>query len=172
MVKPSRSREKPMPYEKTPDPLDRDVVLEFFWKFSVFECSLKREGFLRRGRYNTAEPDWKGFGEAIEGRFADVTIEGFAAAVDALESASPRRQVVRSGRLEWEPVVRQPGHSREDFVLRLVRTTRNNLFHGGKYPDGPVEEVARNKAILRAALKILEGCCELHPSLARWATAA
>lgn len=51
--------------------------------------------------------------------------------------------------------------------LLLLRTVRNNLFHGGKYPDGPVDEIPRNKAILGAALAVLEGCFELHPGVAR-----
>jgi hypothetical protein len=42
---------------------------------------------------------------------------------------------------------------------------RNNLFHGGKYPDGPEFEVARDRKIIRAALAILDGCYELHPGI-------
>ena len=29
-----------MPYDRSPDLLDKEVVYEFFWKFSVFECAL------------------------------------------------------------------------------------------------------------------------------------
>jgi len=158
-----------MPYDASPDPLDRDLVLDFFWKFSVFECALKRERFLRAGRNDAAEPDWSSFGRSITGRFRDVAVSGFTVAIETLEAASPQRQVVREGRLTWEAVKRQPGDSREQFVLRLAQTARNNLFHGGKYPDDRVEEVARDKAILRAALKVLEGCYELHPGVAGWA---
>ena len=51
-----------MTFRLPPTVLDRDLVLDFFWKFSVFECALKREGFLRVGRNDGAEPDWDGFG--------------------------------------------------------------------------------------------------------------
>lgn len=161
-----------MPYDAASDLLDRDLVLDFFWKFSVFECALKREGFLRAGRNDAAEPDWISFGKFIAGRFGEVRAEHFQEGTDTLVKASPRRQVVRQGRLEWENRKRQPGESDEEFVLRLVKTVRNNLFHGGKYPDGSVAEVACDKAILRAALTVLEGCYELHPGVARWAREA
>lgn len=111
---------------------------------------------MRVGRNDAAEPDWTHFGKSVAGRFAQVGVNGFATAVGALEATSPRRQVARNGQLKWEPVVRQPGDSREELILRLVKTTRNNLFHGGKYPDGSVAEVARDKAILVAALTVLD----------------
>ena len=38
----------------------------------------------------------------------------------------------------------------------------------GKYPDGPIEEVARDRDILRAALAILDGCYEVHAGVKRW----
>lgn len=49
------------------------------------------------------------------------------------------------------------GISDEQYVIELLKTVRNNLFHGGKYPDGPVEEIARNREILRASLVVLAG---------------
>lgn len=153
-----------MPHDPPIDKLGRKLVLEFFWRFSVFECSLKRGGFLRSGRREAAEPDWERFGKSIRGRFGEVRAKGFEAAVSTLKKASPCRQVARDGKLGWEPIAQEEGMCEEHFVLRLVRTVRNNLFHGGKYPDGPIEEVARDKAILNAALKVLEGCRELHES--------
>ena len=156
-----------MPYDAPPEWLDRELVLEFFWKFSVFECALKREGFLRADRNRGAQPDWGKFGQSIRGRFGEVHANGFQDGLRTLIRASPRRQVVRGGQLGWQPIQQQGEESEEEFALRLVKTARNNLFHGGKYPDGPVEEVARNKEILRAALGVLQCCYELHPGVAR-----
>ena len=158
-----------MSYDAPPDSLDRSLVLDFFWKFSVFECALKREGFLRSGRKKAAEPDWEKFRKSIRGRFPEVNLNGFKEAVRALIEASPCRQVVCEDRLGWEDLCKRDDEFEEEFVLRLVSAVRNNLFHGGKYPDGLITEVARDKQILRAALSVLEGCYELHPSLARWA---
>jgi hypothetical protein len=157
-----------MTFRLPPNALDRDLVLDFFWKFSVFECALKREGFLKRRRDNGAEPDWDRFGSEVRGRFAQVTDPGFAEAVAKLKQLSPRRQVVRGNRLGWDTIVQGHGESEEAYVLRLLKTARNNLFHGGKYPDGPIEEVARDRDILRAALAILDGCYRLHDGVKRW----
>ena len=146
-----------MHYNVSPDPLDRDLVIDFFWKCSVFECALKREGFLRKGYNDVAEPDWDEFGRSIARRFGEVRTVGFQEAVCALKKASPCRQVVRDGRLAWKELVQRPDESDEKFVLRLVKTARNNLFHGGKYPDGQIAEISRDKDILRAASKFLKG---------------
>src|SRR5689334_8224612 len=102
-----------MTFRLPPEALARDLVFDFFWKFSVFECALKREGFVRAGRNNAAEPDWDRFGSEIQGRFAQVSVPGFREAVDALNRLSPRRQVVQDGHLGWDPVVRQNGESDE-----------------------------------------------------------
>jgi hypothetical protein len=141
--------------------LDHELVLAFFWKFSVFEAALKRAGFLRTGRNNAAEPDWNRFAREIEGRFAEASVTGLAEAKEELRRISPRRQVVRDGKLGWEPV-EQKSESDDAFTIRLMRTARNNLFHGGKYPDGPINEIARNRKILRAALTILDACYKVH----------
>jgi hypothetical protein len=156
----------PMPYDAPPDGLDRDLILCFFWKFSVFECALKREGFLRKGYSDAALPNWNKFAECIRGRFKEVRIGGFEEAVSDLIKASPRQQVVRDGKLRWKSLRKKPKESSEGFVLRLLKTVRNNLFHGGKYPDDDIEEVARNKAILKAAMAVLDGCYDLHPGVA------
>lgn len=143
-------------------------MLDFFWKFSAFECALKREGFLRKGPTNGAEADWDRFASEVKQQFACVSTPGFRAALVKLQTLAPRRQVVRNDRLAWDPVLRKATDSDAEYILRLLRTSRNNLFHGGKYPDGPIEEVARNRDILRAALAILDGCYEIHAGVKKW----
>jgi hypothetical protein len=154
-----------MPYDAPPDLLDRDLVFDFFWKFSVFECALKREGFLQVDRNDGAQPNWNEFGKRISGRSGEVRADGFQDALRALVEASPQRQIVLGGRLAWQPVERRIEESEEEFALRLVKIVRNNLFHGGKYPDGPVKEIARDRHVLLTALSVLKGCSELHPGI-------
>ena len=156
-----------MAFSLSAAPFDRDVVFDFFWRFSAFECALKREGFLRSGHHENAEPDWDRFGQEVRGRFDHVTTPHFHSAVESLQQLAPRRQKVRDGRLVWELVRPSQGQSDEAFVLRLLRTVRNNLFHGGKYPDGPIDEIARDTAIIRAACTVLEGCYEVHAGVRR-----
>lgn len=157
-----------MTFRLLPSAFDHDLVLDFFCKFSVFECALKREGFLRTGPNDGAQANWDRFGREVQGRFAQVSIPGFAEAVDKLRQLAPRRQVVRNGQLGWEPIVQGNDESEESYILRLLKTARNNLFHGGKYPDGPIKEVARDRDILVSARAVLDDCYAIHPGVRKW----
>ncbi|NCU30123.1 hypothetical protein EOM60_06020 [Candidatus Saccharibacteria bacterium] len=148
-----------------PKDIDQGLVLEFFWKFSIFEYALKREGYLRSGRNRGAEPDWIKFGHDIRGKFDQVTTPEIKLAKDLLIKLSPQRQIVHDMELGWEPVVRQEEDSDEEFTLRILRTSRNNLFHGGKYPESSIREIARDREILKASLAILQGCYEIHTGI-------
>ena len=155
------------PYETPPDALDRELVFEFVWRFSVFECALKREGFLQRveGGRDAALPDWDSFAKSIVGRFSRVRVDGFEEAKKFLAAHPPQQQVVCDNQLAWKPLEQKSGESHEVFVIRLIKTARNNLFHGGKYPDGPIAEVARDTSILRAASRSLRGATSCTPGL-------
>ena len=154
-----------MSFPLPPSALDQTLVFEFFWKFSAFECALKRHGFLNPKR-SYADPNWKEFGKEIKGGFQKIHLDGFNNSVEMLKQLSPKRQVNREGKLGWDPVEEQTaGESDEEYIIRLLQVVRNNLFHGGKYPDGLIEEIARDREILRAALTVLNGCYELHPGI-------
>ena len=146
--------------------VDRELAFEFFWQFSAFECALKRAGYLRKDK-EYADADWEAFGAKLSGKFGEIQDQTFTAALEFLELAPPRRQVVRDGRLGWKVLSRSPEDTRETWAIRLVKTIRNNLFHGGKYPDGPIEEVGRDAQLLRAARAVLEVCSELEKEVHR-----
>jgi len=152
----------PMSYDAPPDAIDQELVLKFFWKYSTFECELKRRGFLKEGE-SWAKPDWKKFVEHLhrKGGFKVRMVQRLAEAIEALKAAPPRRQVVKDGQLGWEDLSPKPGDA---HVLKLLMMVRNNLFHGGKYLDGHVKEIARDSELLRAALTVLEACFELLQS--------
>jgi hypothetical protein len=42
-----------------------------------------------------------------------------------------------------------------------VRTVRNNVFHGGKFPDGIVIDPLRDERLIRECLAFLKGLLEL-----------
>jgi hypothetical protein len=152
-----------MNFPLPPDALDRNLVFNFFWTFSAFDCALKRGGFLTDKDY--AEADWIKFGSEIACKFSKVNSLGFQDAVKTINLLSPRRQMNIGGRLAWQPVTRKAQESDAAYTLKLLKTVRNNLFHGGKYPDGPRFQIARDREILRAALIILDGCYGLHPRI-------
>jgi hypothetical protein len=140
---------------------DRDVVLRFFALFSRFEYSLKRSGFLKTGE--KAEPNWDTYSNSIRGRFEGIQDQVFQDAVAFLVKEPPKTQVVTGSALNWKATVQGNGECHERFVLRLVTTVRNNLFHGGKYPPplGPMNDVARNRRLLEAGITVLMQCLEL-----------
>lgn len=137
----------------------RDLIFQFFWSFAVFECAMKRAGFCRAGKHNTAEPDWRGF--ATENRETALASESFKLAAKKLIELAPRCQVVVAGKLGWQAA--KQGHTDDvKHALFLLRTVRNNLFHGGKFQHGgPIHDVARDTDIMEAALALLGECYEL-----------
>lgn len=148
-----------MLYDLPPEALSENVC-KFFWKFSVFECTLKTRGFLK-GSEDYAQPDWDKFTKEIDGRFKEIRVTGFEEACRKLESKPPKRQMVKESRLGWREIKRKEGQSYDSYIIALVKTVRNNLFHGGKYPDGPVEEIERDNELIDAALVVLEGLSQL-----------
>jgi hypothetical protein len=145
---------------------DQKLVFDFFWKFSAFECALKEGGFLSKQR--DAKPDWDEFANRIDSQFAKVSDAGFQNAVTRIKKLAPQHQFNDDNKPRWEAVLRKPTDSDTAYTLRLLRTARNNLFHGGKYQDGSIiPEIARDREILLAASTVLDGCYELHPEIKR-----
>jgi hypothetical protein len=65
--------------------------------------------------------------------------------------------------LQWQKNTRRNGEGETEYLLRLVRDVRNNLFHGGKYPEEPVSgQSLRNSKLLQACLTILEKYLSLN----------
>jgi hypothetical protein len=142
---------------------DRDLEFRFFKVFSRFEYALKRSGFVEEGKYCEASPAWNKYEDELKGRFATVQDEHFRNACAYFKKEPPKTQIVRQKSLDWQNTLLREGEFEEAYILRLVRAVRNNLFHGGKYPDpvGPIKDVARNDKLLEHAITILEQCLAL-----------
>src|SRR5204862_4830126 len=100
--------------------------------FSRFECAMKRSGFLKSDRFGGAKPDWTKFSASLGGHLSTSSDPKFQAARVNLLSAPPKRQVVIDDReIGWADNLRRSNETDDEHLLRLVRTVRNNLFHGG-----------------------------------------
>lgn len=144
---------------------DRNIVYQFFGFFSRFEYALKRRGYLKPGK--KANPNWEEYANSIQGRFRRVKDTDFSKAINLFLKEPPKTQVVSGNNLTWVDTIQGPGEHEEHYILRLVRTVRNNLFHGGKFPIpiGPLADVARNQKLLEAGITVLRQCLEFSPDV-------
>jgi len=144
--------------------LDRNLITEFFFVFSRFEYALKRAGYVRANRAGYAEPDWVKFGQDIQPHYNRHETTSLEEAIDYLFSEPPKRQVVgEDGSLRWEDLEQNANQTELARLLAIVRTVRNNLFHGGKYPYLPVPDPARDTRLLESGLTVLASCLNWSP---------
>ena len=143
------------------------LVFEFLELYASFEWALKTTGCLKSQKPKArAEPDWDEFTRSLNGRLLACREADDARAFLILKPPKEQR-IDENGRLGWEPV--KAKSSEERYLLRLVQTVRNNLFHGGKYaaPVGPIGEPARDRPLLEASIAILRACIDVSPELER-----
>ena len=77
-----------------------------------------------------------------------------------------RRSARCEGEIAWIANPRRSNEALEaEYLFRIVRDVRNNLFHGGKFAGGPEPELARDRELIDAAVSVLEGAASLHPGI-------
>lgn len=152
--------------EKIARASDRRLAWEFFVLFSRFEYALKRAGFLKN--LPDAQADWGRFAREVDTTFWKLTAPAVAAAVTYYEEHPPRKQQNESGELRWSmPMQLGDGEKRLELLCRAICQVRNNLFHGGKFPQLPVSDPSRDQYLLENAKEILFALVELNVSVRR-----
>ncbi len=132
----SKAATKP---SSTPLVMDADLVMAMVATFSRLDYALKRCA-LAKGSTERVGPDWKKFARRLAKRQALYKTDAAASALGYFMNHTPEIQILSDGTLGWR---RQPRGGDEDvtsFVVRCVRTIRNNLFHRGKSPHDAVDE--------------------------------
>jgi len=147
---------------------DRRLAWEFFVFFSRFEYALKRhECYLLSGEGN-AEANWNRYASDHNNRFNPTTTETLLAAVDYFRNRPPKKQLRKNGKMHWsDPQTYDEKEPLLIWLIRCVRTVRNNLFHGGKFPETPVSDPSRDRELLAHALIILNASLNLNPEVTR-----
>ena len=104
----------------------RTCCFAYFYWFSRLEYALKENGFCSSGRYGQAQVDWRKF---IKSHANDFTApkEG-----KKLLANPPQWQTYQVGRCGWEALNLDREATELGKVVLIVKTIRNNLFHGGK----------------------------------------
>jgi hypothetical protein len=133
--------------------IPRDLTLDFLATFSRFEFALKKAGYVE-GDEKKVSPAWDSFANDVA-KLEPAVLTQALASCPYLQQHPPQKQILKEGRLQW--AVRQGtcGSAIGD-VLLSVRTVRNNVFHGGKFPDGPVSEPLRDERLIRDCLALLD----------------
>jgi hypothetical protein len=149
--------------------VDRELLLEFFLVFSRVEYALKASGYFKRHqpvppRWPNAEPDWDRFAVSLRASFNPNATDDLRRACEYLFDSPPNQQIILHDAVAWETPVRPHNETDIEFLLRMVRCVRNNLFHGGKYNIGVHEDVQRTERLLRSSLTILAACLDLAPA--------
>ena len=127
------------------------LAFDFFYWFSRFEFCLKENGYLKHSAHGTkAEPGWNKFVKTYEGIYLP-SAEG-----KELLAKPPECQIVlANGSLGWRPVEIADCTSDLARVTRLVKTVRNNLFHGGKHGAADWDNPVRAESLLSVSKVIL-----------------
>lgn len=141
--------------------MPQELACEFLATFSRIEYALKAAGYALDAGGRVAA-NWVRFANEIDEKFCEIADDQFTSAVDYMLSYPPRTQVLRDGRMSFADQVIDKKQKRAQQTLLMVRTVRNNLFHGGKhYPEGEGER-GRNERLVSHALTILQHCAALH----------
>lgn len=145
----------------------QEEFLEFVLLFARLEYALKRTtGFVvvKRGSVNA---DWDEFGRELNPFFDRTQSDDLCHGIEYLGELPPLRQVLKDGELDF---VQLECREKEPFLIQLfdsIRVVRNNLFHGGKFPQGDVVDPARNSQLLQSASVVLMECLRLARSSER-----
>ncbi len=135
----------------------RREACKFFILFARFECALKASGFLKRpdGR---ADPNWDCFARVISDSFDRCQNQEVSEARAYMKSQPPRKQIAKSGRLDWS--VECPDTSLDVVqLLKYVRRVRTNLFHGGKFQGANPDRQRDSELIQHSNSATLQGHC-------------
>ena len=135
----------------------RELTLDFLATFARFEYALKRAGYVV-GDEGKVSPDWDRFAKDVSALDAAV-LTPILDSCKYLQEHPPKKQILRAGQVLWVDR-RVPAGSAIAEVLLSVRTVRNNVFHGGKFPDGPVAEPLRDERLIRECLGVLDSLLE------------
>ena len=147
---------------------DRRIAWEFFVFFSRFEYALKRHQRYLMPGVGDAQPNWDRFASDYAAEFRPRSSPALQTAVEFYVAQPPRKQLRDQGEMNWsDPQVWNGSEPQLIWLLRVIRTVRNNLFHGGKFPLMPVAEPSRDRDLIANGLEVLKGALALDPSVQR-----
>lgn len=136
------------------------LACQFLATFSRMEYALKSTKYAI-GDDRKVDPAWDRFANDIHEPFMGITEPDLVEAKNYLLSHPPRKQTLAGNKITFFDQAIDANQSESQQLLLMVRTVRNNLFHGGKYlPDGEHEE-GRNNLLVKHSLTVMLACSRL-----------
>ncbi|MFP8832815.1 hypothetical protein ACLIJR_00950 [Hydrogenophaga sp. XSHU_21] len=133
------------------------LAFDFFFWFSRFEFALKENGYLKsHSRGAKAEPGWKEFVDKWHSTYI------LSSEACALLAAKPEQQIVGpNDELKWREVDLTKSKSDLSNLVLLLKTVRNNLFHGGKHGGAGWDDPYRTEILLSSGIAVLNQLAQL-----------
>ena len=138
----------------------KELVYEFFLRFSRFEFALKESNYVKANNHSdVAEVHWNKIIHEFEKNYVidDIEIE--------LLQKPPMKQVYVNNELEWVGFNFPNNASDLKKLTFALRTMRNNLFHGGKFGHQSWDDPARVTFVLSSGLHCLDKISSLSIDL-------
>jgi hypothetical protein len=150
------------------DSADRQLAWYFFVFFSRFEYALKRDMRYLKPSIEKAEPNWDKFASDHNQDFSQEATSELNDAVNYFLKAPPRKQIQENSIMSWsEPQQYNRKEPLLIWLLLMIRSVRNNLFHGGKFPLIPIADPSRDRELLINAIVILNASLKLDVNVER-----
>lgn len=109
------------------------LACDFLGVFSRMEYALKASIKYAFGNGKEVKANWDGFANDIGKQFSAIDDKEFKDAVDYLLNHPPRKQILENSILRFADQEIEKKQTTAQQTLLMIRTVRNNLFHGGKY---------------------------------------
>lgn len=141
--------------------MEPEMVCTFLAVFSRMEYALKSTRFAS-GDERSVKPAWDAFANEVNEQFLRLDNQQLVDARNYLMTHPPRKQILVGHRVRFEEQNIDKKQAETQQILLMVRTVRNNLFHGGKYLPNGEQEVNRNQLLIQHSLTVLIACLELN----------
>jgi hypothetical protein len=141
--------------------MPEELACNFLAIFSRAEHALKSSKFAI-GNSHKVEAGWDKFANSINDSFLKIKCNVLQEAKMYLLQHPPKKQILENGLVVFVNQNRNETQNQTQQLLLMIRTVRNNLFHGGKYLPGGEIEPGRNMLLVQHSITILMECIKLN----------
>lgn len=145
---------------------DKETIANFFIIFSFFEFGIKELGLTETNK-NYPSPDWKAYVDKIIDKFDPNESPELAEAIGYMKENPPKKQVFKNdGSMTYDvSYFKNKNNINLQVLIQMIKTVRNNFFHGGKVKDFIKYDYERNINLFKNSLVILNTCLKLDENI-------